>query len=107
MNIGVADPRGNATAISAGDLVLIIQIQGADIDASNTDAYGDNAAGAPATGYLNTNLYAGYYEYNTVAGIAGSTVTFSYTLANNYYNREFHCSQFNSALPGNTYTTIL
>ena len=42
LNIGVADPRGNATPIAAGDLVLIIQIQGADIDASNTDAYGNN-----------------------------------------------------------------
>ena len=88
-NIGPIDPRGNATAISAGDLVLIIQIQGADIDASNTDAYGDNVAGAPATGYLTTNLNAGYYEYNTVAGISGSTLTFSYALANNYYNRDF------------------
>jgi hypothetical protein len=89
LNIGVADPRGNATAISAGDLVLIIQMQGADIDATNTDAYGDNTAGAPATGYLNANLYAGYYEYNTIAGISGSTLTFSYSLANNYYNRDF------------------
>ena len=89
LNIGVADPRGNATPISAGDLVLIIQMQGADIDVTNTDSYGDNMAGAPASGYLNTNLNAGYYEYNTVAGISGSTVTFGYSLANNYYNRDF------------------
>jgi hypothetical protein len=89
LNIGAADPRGNATAISAGDLVLIIQIQGADINATNTDAYGDNTSGPPATGYLNTNLNAGYYEYNTVAGIAGSTLTLSYSLAYNYYNRDF------------------
>src|ERR1017187_10051601 len=46
LNIGTADPRGSATPISTGDLVLIIQIQGADIDASNTDSYGDNIAGA-------------------------------------------------------------
>ena len=89
LNIGVADPRGNATPVAAGDLVLIIQMQGADIDATNTDSYGDNMAGAPASGYLNTNLNAGYYEYNNVAGVAGSTVTFSYSLANNYYNRDF------------------
>lgn len=89
LNIGVVDPRGNNTAISAGDLVLIIQIQGADINASNSDSYGDNTAGAPAAGYLNTNLNAGYYEYNTVAGISGSTVSFSYVLANSYYNRDF------------------
>ena len=89
LNIGVADPRGSVAALATGDLVLIIQMQGADIDASNTDSYGDNTAGAPASGYLSTNLYAGYYEYNTVAGIAGSTVTFTYTLANNYYDRDF------------------
>src|ERR1019366_5327310 len=89
LNIGTADPRGSATPISTGDLVLIIQIQGADIDASNTDSYGDNLAGAPASGYINTNLNAGYHEYNTVAGLSGSSITFSYVLANNYYNRDF------------------
>jgi hypothetical protein len=89
LNIGVIDPRGNATAIAAGDLVLIIQIQGADIDVSNTDSYGNNIPGSPASGYLNTNLYAGYYEYNTVTSISGPTVTFSYSLANNYYSRVF------------------
>ncbi len=89
LTIGSIDPRGSATPIVAGDLVLIIQIQGADIDASNTDSYGDNAAGAPASGYVSTNLYAGYYEYNTVASVAGSTLTFSYVLANSYYDRDF------------------
>ncbi len=87
--VGSRDGRGNATPLATGDLILIIQIQGADIDASNTDAYGDNAAGAPASGYLSANLYAGNYEYNTVASVAGSTVTLSYTLANSYYDRDF------------------
>jgi hypothetical protein len=89
LNVGPIDPRGSATAISTGDLVLIVQIQGADIDASNTDAYGDNVSGGPASGYLSTNLNAGYYEYNTVAGVSGSTLTFSYVLANSYFNRDF------------------
>jgi hypothetical protein len=89
LNVGSIDPRGNTTAISTGDLVLIVQVQGADIDATNTDSYGDNTAGAPASGYIGTNLSAGYYEYNTIAGISGSTITFSYSLANNYYNRDF------------------
>lgn len=89
LSVGAVDSRGNKTAIAAGDLVLIIQIQGADVNATNTDAYGDGVSSAPATGYLNTNLNTGYYEYNTVASISGSNVTFSYSLANNYYNREF------------------
>ena len=87
LTVGSIDARGNATPIAAGDLIFIIQVQGADIDASNTDSYGDNVAGAPAGGYLNTNLYAGNYEYNSVASVAGTTVNLSYTLANNYYNR--------------------
>lgn len=89
LTVGSIDARGNATPLAAGDLILIIQIQGADIDASNTDTYGDNISGAPASGYLSTNLYAGNYEYNSVASVAGSNVTLSYTLANNYYNRNF------------------
>ncbi|MEO8860676.1 MAG: T9SS type A sorting domain-containing protein [Ginsengibacter sp.] len=89
LNVGTVDSRGNGTAISNGDLVLIIQIQGADIDASNTSSYGDGAAGAPASGYLGANLSAGNYEYNTVAGISGSAITFTYPLTNSYYNRDF------------------
>ena len=89
LNVGGVDSRGNTTAIAAGDLVLIIQIQGADINSTNTDVYGDGVGSAPANGYLSTNLNIGYYEYNTVASISGSTITFSYSLANNYYNREF------------------
>ncbi|MEP7252124.1 MAG: T9SS type A sorting domain-containing protein [Ginsengibacter sp.] len=89
LTIGGIDGRGNATPLTAGDLILIIQIQGGDIDVSNSDAYGDNAAGSPATGYLSTNLYAGNYEYNTIASVAGSIVNLSYKLANNYYSRDF------------------
>ncbi len=89
LTVGSIDARGNATPLAAGDLIFIIQVQGADIDATNTDSYGDNVSGAPASGYLNTNLYAGNYEYNSVASVAGSTVNLSYTLVNSYYNRDF------------------
>ena len=89
LSVGPVDSRGNATPISTGDLVLIIQIQGADINSTNTDAYGDNSPGAPASGYLSTNLTAGHYEYNTVAGITGSVITFGYSLANSYFDRDF------------------
>ena len=90
LTVGAIDGRGSATGLSAGDLVLIIQMQGADVNATNNDAYGDGIAGGSANGYLNnSNLIAGYYEYNTVAGVAGSVITFSYSLANNYYTRSF------------------
>lgn len=89
LTVGTIDARGSATPIAAGDLVLIIQVQGADINSTNTDSYGDGTAGAPASGYLTSNLVAGYYEYNSVASVAGSTINFSYTLANNYFTRAF------------------
>lgn len=89
LTVGAIDARGSASTIGAGDLVMIMQMQGADINTSNTNSYGDGAAGAPASGYLGTNLYAGYYEYNTVASVAGSVLTFSYGLANNYYTQTY------------------
>ncbi len=42
--ISVGAPTGGAP-IQAGDLLLVIQMQGATIDASNTDAYGNGVGG--------------------------------------------------------------
>jgi hypothetical protein len=89
LTVGALDGRGSATAITGGDLVMIIQMQGSDFNTSNTDSYGDGTAGAPGSGYLAANLYAGVYEYNTVASVAGSTINFSYGLAYNYYTQAF------------------
>ena len=81
-------------AIAAGDLLLVIQMQGADIDATNTDAYGDGVAGGFATSHLdNANFTAGRYEY-VVAGndltLAGGTLTLAggATLRNGYQNAD-------------------
>jgi len=78
--------RGAANSITAGDLVLIIQMQDAAIDSSNDDRYGDGkgTAGnkvALGAGYTNANN-AGRYEYviatNTVgAGPAAQTFNFT------------------------------
>lgn len=89
ITVGAIDGRGSTTTISAGDLILIIQLQGADINSTNTDAYGDGVSGGSASGYLTTNLYAGAYEYNTVTSFAASVITFTYPLANSYYTQNF------------------
>ena len=89
LTVGAIDARGSATAIAAGDLVMIVQVQGTDINNTNTNSYGNGVAGAPGSGYLVTNLFAGLYEYNTVSTFVGSTITFSYSLANNYYTQTF------------------
>ncbi|MGI4734679.1 MAG: T9SS type A sorting domain-containing protein [Janthinobacterium lividum] len=78
------------TPIAAGDLLLVMQMQGADIDYSNTDSYGDGVAGGAATSYLNNaNFTAGQYEYVVAAGtvpVGGGTVTTTTGLKYSYQN---------------------
>jgi uncharacterized repeat protein (TIGR01451 family) len=70
---------GSATPISIGDLLLIIQMQGAAINFTNTGAYGDGTPGDPATGYTNANS-SGRYEFvaaTSALSVAGGALTFS------------------------------
>lgn len=60
--IALGTATGASTPIAAGDLLLVIQMQDAEIDASNTDAYGNGQAGNPASGATTLNN-AGRYEY--------------------------------------------
>lgn len=83
-SITVGARRGAAVSITAGDLVLVIQMQDAAIDSNNDDRYGNgkgitgNTTGIGA-GYTNANN-AGRYEYviatNTV-NAAGGAFTFT------------------------------
>nr|GFC12693.1 hypothetical protein [Tanacetum cinerariifolium] len=65
-----------ATAIAANDLLLVIQMQAADINTANTSAYG-----AVST---TTNYTAGQYEYVTVKSVSGSVITTTTSLVNTY-----------------------
>lgn len=71
--LGAANAGSAGTTVAAGDLLLIVQMQNATIDASDTSAYGDGATGR---GVLADT--AGQYEYvkATSAGGAGATITF-------------------------------
>ena len=73
-SISVGAPSGAAAAIASGDLLLVIQMQAADFDSSNTNSYGHGGPPAtPASGYTGLNA-TGLYEYvrATSAVIAGS-----------------------------------
>jgi len=87
--VGAFDNRSTAPALSSGDMVLIIQMQGAELNTSNNDAYGDGVAGGSASGYLTSNLVAGAYEYNVVSSLSGGTLTLTAPLSHNYYTRAF------------------
>jgi uncharacterized repeat protein (TIGR01451 family) len=86
-----AQRAGGGANIAVGDLVLIIQMQGATINSSDTNQYGDGVgSGAtgdnatdPARGYTGTPI-AGRYEYKTVASVAGGIIGFTSGLINSY-----------------------
>jgi len=61
-------------ALTVGDLILIVQMQGATIGTSNTSTYGTIAA------YNNT----GNFELKYVLGVAGNVINFCTGLANSY-----------------------
>ncbi|MEO1428033.1 MAG: isopeptide-forming domain-containing fimbrial protein [Cyanobacteria bacterium J06633_8] len=107
-SIPVGTFTGASTQIQTGDLLLVIQMQGADIDSSNTDSYGDGVPGgstplrsfvAPtatgASGNLNNaNFTAGNYEYVVAtSAVAGGSVTIQGAngggLINSYSNAPF------------------
>jgi uncharacterized repeat protein (TIGR01451 family) len=86
--VTVGTAVGSAAPISIGDKLLIIQMQAADLDSTNTNTYGNGVAGDPGEGA--TNITAGLYEY-VVATSAGPNVTFQGLgpgngLINTYYN---------------------
>ena len=85
---GTLGSTAAANTITAGDLLLVIQMQGADINSTNTDSYGDGVAGGGASGNLTTNFQAGTYEYvvatNTTTVTAGGNITLASGLVNSY-----------------------
>ncbi len=66
-SISVGTSRGAATAIAAGDLLLVIQMQDAAINSTDTDSYGDGVAGGTASGSTSVNN-SGKFEYVQATG---------------------------------------
>lgn len=85
--LGPAAAGGAQTDINAGDLVLIIQMQGAQINSTNTTSYGDGIPGDPfgSTSLGPTGMFEFVTATNTTAvtASAGGTFTFTGTGANN------------------------
>jgi hypothetical protein len=96
VTVGPALATPGAAAIQPGDLVLLMQMQGADFDYTNTSAYGDGLgyADVPASGSLvNSGLTAGRYEYryvtaSSVTAAAGGVLTLASPLTNTYTNAD-------------------
>ena len=103
-SLTVTGGTGTNSGIQAGDLLLIIQMQGADIDATDTNAYGDATTNAGVTntvafgvagyagGVNGTNFVAGNYEWAVATGggatfAAGGTINLSAPLTRSYFTR--------------------
>jgi mucin-19 len=99
--ISLGTRTGAANDIAVGDLLLIIQMQGATIDSSQTNRYGDGAGdgtvqnntGDAARGAI--SVTAGTYEFAvaTSAGSSGGSVTLSAPLQNSYVNAAASATQ--------------
>ena len=95
----VGTSRGSATPLAVGDLVMVMQMQGTQIDATNTNAYGDGVVSATASGFVNNaSFIAGQYEYATVRSVAGAVIGLNGSgtnggLVNNYVNANESATQ--------------
>ena len=70
---------GAATQIGVGDLLLVIQMQGAQINSTNTTSYGDGVPGNPASG--STSLgNSGQFEFVTVTAVTANAGTDTVTI---------------------------
>ena len=95
LTVGLSRFGGASTPISAGDLLLVIQMQDADIYSINDNSrYGDGINGDPGSGWTAAN-FSGAYEYvvatssitlsggtiNVRGTGAGGTLLYTYTTA--------------------------
>ncbi len=91
-SISLSNQRGAVASLAEGDLVLVIQMQCANIDSSDSQSYGDGAAGEPASGYSDPagSCLAGRYQFvragagssNAILNLAASPLTAAYEQAN-------------------------
>ncbi len=75
--ISLGAASGASTPIAVGDMLLVIQMQGASINSNNNASYGDGASGTYANGYTALGQ-TGLYEFVRAASavsVGGGTVT--------------------------------
>jgi len=77
--LGKAATGGAQMAIAAGDLVLVMQMQSATINFTNTSSYGDGVPGDPGSGSTNLDN-TGQFEFvvaTSAVPTGGGTLTFT------------------------------
>jgi uncharacterized repeat protein (TIGR01451 family) len=105
-SIPVGTATGAGSAIAAGNLLLIIQMQDASINVSNTVAYGNGYTGQ---GFTNLNS-AGDYEFvtaQTAVGSGGGTVTIAGAGAGGGTVFAYHAAAASATAGQSTYQVIV
>ena len=90
--IALGGQRGAVATLAEGDLVVVIQMQCANINSSDSLSYGDGAGGEPASGYSDPagSCLAGRHQFlragagssNAVLNLTGSPLIAAYEQAN-------------------------
>ena len=71
-SVALGASSGASTPIAVGDLLLIIQMQGATINSTNTSSYGDGLAGDPGSGSTSLGS-SGLFEFVTATSAVPTT----------------------------------
>ncbi len=82
-SISIGTSTGAGVPIASGDLLIVIQMQDAAINSSNTSSYGGSGGGQGQTNINNTGLYE-YAVATNAVGTGGGTVTLVSGLSNTY-----------------------
>jgi hypothetical protein len=86
-SISLGGVTNGTDAIQFGDVLLVIQMQGAGYSSSNDNTYGDGTG--TGSGYSTASLLAGQMEYIVAANnvpLTGGTLNLRTPLVNSYYN---------------------
>jgi hypothetical protein len=107
--IAIGNKRGSASALAVGDLVMVIQMQCANINSSATNAYGAN--NGTGRGYLNAaqvagSCSAGTYEYLRAGAGSSDTQLVPATPFKNNYAQSAGLTNANNVLSRRTFQVI-
>jgi uncharacterized repeat protein (TIGR01451 family) len=107
--ISLTNKRGAASTLAAGDLVMVIQMQCANINSSSSNAYGGNTG--TGRGYLNAAVIAatcsaGTYEYLRAGAGSSDTQFVPATAFKNNFTQSPGLTTSNNVLSRRTFQVI-
>ncbi|WBO83688.1 right-handed parallel beta-helix repeat-containing protein [Hymenobacter yonginensis] len=81
---------GSQQPLAPGDLLVVMQMQGAELNTADADTYGDGIDGnnVAAGNLQNNNFRAGIYEYGIVTSVSNGVVTLRTPLINSYVSSD-------------------